>query len=226
MGCDAHAAVRGGEGAGGRRPTAGAAQGRRQRQHKARCRLPAPSCAAGRPLALLPCGPWWAALLLRPAPVCCHLDKAFSARRRQQQWPTVSRPLILNPLSRSIVCSQKPQQENSCRQIWLGNDPAPANCRGWVDRLSGCGRLTVGMAAAAGRGRRLEKVPTLKHVISTRGGRGESAPVVMIELPSAAQRSSESQTLCCQQAVCSGEISFLRKVGNRCHPPWCREDGG
>jgi hypothetical protein len=143
MGCDAHAAVRGGEGAGGRRPTAGAAQGRRQRQHKARCRLPAPSCAAGRPLALLPCGPWWAALLLRPAPVCCHLDKAFSARRRQQQWPTVSRPLILNPLSRSIVCSQKPQQENSCRQIWLGNDPAPANCRGWVDRLSGCGRLTV-----------------------------------------------------------------------------------
>jgi hypothetical protein len=33
---------------------------------------------------------------------------------------TVSRPLILNPLSRSIVCSQKPQQENSCRQRGWG----------------------------------------------------------------------------------------------------------
>jgi hypothetical protein len=39
----------------------------------------------------------------------------------------------MNPLSRPIVCSQKPQQENSCRQIWLGIDPAPAKKQG-LDR--------------------------------------------------------------------------------------------
>jgi hypothetical protein len=27
--------------------------------------------------------------------------------------------------SRPVVCSQKPQQENSCRQIWLGNERTP-----------------------------------------------------------------------------------------------------
>jgi hypothetical protein len=64
-----------------------------------------------------------------PAPplhACCLLN--FNSHGSQQGLSTVSRPLylILNPLSRSIVCSQKPQQENSCRHIWLGNDPAQA----------------------------------------------------------------------------------------------------
>jgi hypothetical protein len=56
-----------------------------------------------------------------------------------------SHPEPAQSLACSIVCTQKPQQENSCRHIWQGNDPAPANCRGrgWLDRLSGCGRLTV-----------------------------------------------------------------------------------
>jgi hypothetical protein len=43
---------------------------------------------------------------------------------------------VLDPLSRPIVCSQKPEQENSCSQIWLGNERTPAaKSRGWIDRL-------------------------------------------------------------------------------------------
>jgi hypothetical protein len=44
---------------------------------------------------------------------------------------------LLNPLYRLQPESHSKHEGNFGWHIWLENDPAPANCRGWLDRLRG-----------------------------------------------------------------------------------------
>jgi hypothetical protein len=58
---------------------------------------------------------------------------------------TVSRRSALEPPAdaQSTAIARKPLHEKFGWQFWQRNDRTPAKSRGWIDRLRGCGRLTV-----------------------------------------------------------------------------------